>query len=219
MSHREIDIVRKRLDINANKFLIQKTMQKLASTVVIMGLCAAMLGGVEQVKANLVVNGGFETGDFTGWTTGPNSYPMYIVTSPVNSGSYAAQIAGYSSFPDTLIQQTIPTTLGQNYTLSFWREVDGGGPTISLDVKWNGSAIFSELNTGAQPYQQFSFTVQGTGSDTIEFICANDPSFTYLDDVSLTPVPEPSTVIAGALLLLPFGFSTIRHFRSRKQAA
>ena len=33
------------------------------------------------------------------------------------------------------------------------------------------------------------------------------------------PVPEPSTYLAGALLLLPFGLQGIRHFRSRKQAA
>lgn len=31
-----------------------------------------------------------------------------------------------------------------------------------------------------------------------------------------TPVPEPSTLIAGALLLVPFGFQGVRHLRSRK---
>jgi hypothetical protein len=36
--------------------------------------------------------------------------------------------------------------------------------------------------------------------------------------ISLTavPVPEPTTVIAGALLLLPFAVSTIRFIRSRR---
>ena len=32
-------------------------------------------------------------------------------------------------------------------------------------------------------------------------------------------VPEPTTVVAGALLLLPFGFSTLRMLRNRKQTA
>ncbi len=32
------------------------------------------------------------------------------------------------------------------------------------------------------------------------------------------PVPEPSTIIAGALLLLPFGASTIRRFRKNTKA-
>ena len=35
----------------------------------------------------------------------------------------------------------------------------------------------------------------------------------------LTVVPEPTTMIAGALLLLPFGASTLRRMRNRKQAA
>jgi hypothetical protein len=34
-----------------------------------------------------------------------------------------------------------------------------------------------------------------------------------------TPVPEPTTMVAGALLLLPFGLSAVRHLRNRKQAA
>jgi len=34
----------------------------------------------------------------------------------------------------------------------------------------------------------------------------------------LTPIPEPTTVIAGALLLLPFGASTIRYFRKNRVA-
>ena len=41
-----------------------------------------------------------------------------------------------------------------------------------------------------------------------------------MDDVSynLSPVPEPTTVIAGALLLLPFGASTLRLLRKHRTA-
>jgi hypothetical protein len=59
----------------------------------------------------------------------------------------------------------------------------------------------------------------GTGSDTLEFLCANDPSETYLDDVSVTAVPEPTTLISGALMLLPFGSSVARRLRKKFQAA
>ncbi|HVS34923.1 MAG TPA: carbohydrate binding domain-containing protein [Gemmataceae bacterium] len=171
---------------------------------------ALLLSGVGQARADLIVNGGFETGDFTGWTVGANSYPESIVTSPVHSGMYAAQIAGYSYDPDTL-SQTIATSAGQAYTLSFWRDVAGGGPTELLNVYWDGVQKFSELNPGAQPYQEFSFQVVGTGSDTLEFQCANDPSFTYLDDVSLDPsssaAPEPSSfVLFGSALFTGLGY-------------
>ena len=35
------------------------------------------------------------------------------------------------------------------------------------------------------------------------------------DNFTFTPVPEPTTMIAGALLLLPFGASTLRMLRRR----
>jgi len=35
---------------------------------------------------------------------------------------------------------------------------------------------------------------------------------------NITPVPEPTTIVAGALLLLPFGASTIRFMRKNRAA-
>jgi len=161
---------------------------------------AAALALAAPARADLIVNGGFETGDFTGWTTGANSFPEYIVTSPVNSGNYAAQIAGYSRNPDTL-SQTVATTAGEAYTLSFARFISNGTPTTSLVVDWDGAPVYSELDTGPyNVYQDLSVNVTGTGSDTLEFITANDPAYTYLDDVSLTPTPEPAPMLAGLLV-------------------
>jgi hypothetical protein len=39
-----------------------------------------------------------------------------------------------------------------------------------------------------------------------------------IDDVRLVAVPEPNTIIAGALLLLPFGMSTVRFLRKQRAA-
>jgi hypothetical protein len=66
-----------------------------------------------------VVNGGFETGDFTGWTTSTSNNPA-IVASPVHSGSYAARVGGTStSSSESILRQqiTVPATGG---TLSLW---------------------------------------------------------------------------------------------------
>lgn len=53
---------------------------------------------------------------------------------------------------------------------------------------------------------------------------SNPPDYNYADeqyvftDVSMA-VPEPTTVITGALMAIPFGFQGLRFLRNRKQAA
>jgi hypothetical protein len=168
---------------------------KLKSMLIASAATVAVGFITTTAQADLITNGGFETGDFTGWIVNAVSYPMYIVTSPVQTGNYAAQIAGYDYGPDTLTQNNILTTAGQVYLLSFGRWQDVALPN-GLTVTWNGNLIFSEADivTGA-PYQNFSFNVVGTGSDSLVFTAYNNPAFTYLDDVSVNPVPGP---IAGA---------------------
>jgi hypothetical protein len=41
---------------------------------------------------------------------------------------------------------------------------------------------------------------------------------TYSQNIQILAVPEPTTMIAGALLLLPFGASTLRILRKRQMA-
>lgn len=182
----------------------------------------------QNARADLIVNGGFENGDFSGWTPGPAGFPQYIVTDPVHGGTNAAQIAGFSDNPNTLTQN-IATTAGTAYSLSFWRYQDPMNPTIDyfpdgqtfLTVTWNGVSIFDESYSGVYagaPYQNFTFSVTGTGSDVLQFISAQDPAFTYLDDVSLNvaAVPEPST---WAMMILGFAGVGFMAYRRRNQAA
>lgn len=153
--------------------------------------------------ANLVTNGGFETGDLTGWTIGTLSFAPTVVTNFVDAGSFAAQIAGFSFLPNT-IGQTIATTPGTAYVLSFARLQNLAGPTILLDVTWNGVSVFSELNPSTPGYQTFTAGVVGTGSDALVFESANDNNFTFLDSVSVNGVPEPAS---WAMLIAGFGMT------------
>jgi hypothetical protein len=178
---------------------------------------AALLVAYPAVAGpNLVVNGGFETGDFTGWTTDPVSYPMYLVNAPVEAGNWAAQIAGYSYGPD-LLTQTIATTAGETYSLSFWVYQQNIGPQTFLDVTWDGVNVFSKtyLGSGDLPYQLYSAAVVGTGSDTLQFSSANDPGWTYVDNISVA-APEPST---WAMMLVGFAGLAFAGHRAHKQAA
>jgi hypothetical protein len=64
----------------------------------------------------------------------------------------------------------------------------------------------------------------GSGMHTLDLIVFNagqgsgNPTGARVEFVGGIPVPEPTTMIAGALLLLPFGASTLRILRKKRVA-
>jgi hypothetical protein len=59
--------------------------------------------------------------------------------------------------------------------------------------------------------------IPGTNPDVISWDGVNVNGDAYVQ-VEGSPVPEPSTYLAGALLLLPFGVSTVRKLRKNRAA-
>ena len=142
-------------------------------------------------QANLVVNGGFETGDFTGWKIGNYQPEQTIITTNSKAGNYAAALGPAGG--DGSLSQTIPTTAGQQYTLDFWL-ANMSTATDDFSVKWNGTTIFSLSNAPAQPYTEHTFTVTGTtGSSTLEFDYRQDPTQWRLDNISVIGVAGSGT--------------------------
>lgn len=146
--------------------------------------------------APLVTNGGFETGDFTGWDVSGN-YPQNVETSsgsyPCEEGNYCAQIAGNSPGGDNT-SQTFSTSAGQSYLLSFWvdqQDYSPPGGTSFLNVTWDGNSILYYLNPtqNLDYWIQYTFVVTGTGSDILNFNDIEDCCYTHLDNVQLTPIP------------------------------
>jgi hypothetical protein len=52
-----------------------------------------------------------------------------------------------------------------------------------------------QLNAGIYAYTEFSFIVTATGPSTLEFGFTSNPNYYYLDDVSVVPTPEPSSLL------------------------
>jgi hypothetical protein len=177
----------------------------------------ALVTAAPLQAANLVVNPGFETGDFTGWTPIPNADPTLsffgVQGGGVGNGSaFAAYFAGATPGFDG-ISQTFVTTPGQTYTLSYFLNIDGSSPISNeFQVYFNGVQVQDLINQDtAGSYVQYTFaSLNATGaSATLLFQANNLPSFSYLDDVSLTlnaapGVPEPASLVltfAGILSL------------------
>ena len=156
--------------------------------------------------SNLVVNGGFETGSFGGWTLGgnfgasPYGDQTYIITGAgAQGGNYAAGLGPVGA--DGTLTQNLQTVAGQHYTLDFWLANASSGPD-DFTVKWNGQVVSALVNKSAQAYTEYTFDVVGTsGTSNLEFDFRQDPSHWSLDNVSVTatgsqPLPGTPTPVS-----------------------
>jgi len=133
-----------------------------------------------------VPNGGFETGDFSLWTTFGSNPDQGVSPSYAHSGNYGAYFGTVGAIGG--IYQYLTTEPGQTYVLSFWLE-NFGGPTNEFAAYCNGY-VLDLINVAPFGWTQYQYTITAYSDITlIEFYGRNDPSFFGLDDVTLTPVP------------------------------
>jgi PEP-CTERM motif len=170
---------------------MRKVLQVLAvSALLVMGMA---LGAQAQ---NLLVNGGFETGDYTGWNSG-GCGPFGVTTGGAgwgpHSGSYFSLEGAVGC--DHEINQAFHDVAGQALTVSFYYGSDGGTPN-DIYVLWDGGGIYSSSNDPSTlpNYRHYTFQVTGTGIDALSIGVRNDPSWQALDDV-FVGTPEPGTLV------------------------
>ena len=162
-------------------------------------------GALSARAQNLVVNPGFETGDFTGWTQWGDTSATGVTSGFQHSGSFAAYFGPV--FSDGGIDQTIATTVGQVYNVSFWLDNRDTLANNRFSASFAGVTILSLTNSGPFSYTQYSMDITATSSSSLlHFSTYNPPSYWDLDDVDVhAVVPEPGTlglIALGALGLV-----------------
>jgi subtilisin family serine protease len=145
---------------------------------------------------NPLVNGGFETGDFTGWTrTGTTA----VLTTTPHGGSYDGRGGStVATNGDSTVAQTF--TVAANGTLSFWYAVscpdtvtyDWATATLRDNTAGTTATVLPKTCPRSSTYvwQQRTTPVVAGHSYTLTLIShddnyARDPSYTLWDDVAV----------------------------------
>ena len=173
-----------------------------------------------EAAGNLILNGNFATGDFSHWShsviyIGPDIDVPGPIAAP-GTDSYYAKTGGNGS-----ISQTIATTVGRQYTLSFLSNNDYDHTGYSFSGKINGSPLFTSDSIYVSTVNSWltqSYTFTATTSSTDVELDLNFGAQTgngYIDDISVTelsPVPEPSEWAAASVALLGLVYVAKRRF-------
>jgi hypothetical protein len=176
-----------------------------ADLVAVVLLC--VVGTARFACANLVTNPGFETGDFTGWTPTPaGSGSLFGVDSGgAHSGTYEAYFGGITVGSFDSISQSLATSAGGLYQLSFWLANDGDPPN-EFRALFNGVVVTDIIDGTAFGYTQIVIPnlLATSSSTTLEFQAYHVPSFFRLDDISVDQTGSSISGVpdAGAAALL-----------------
>ena len=173
--------------------------------VLLMAALAVMfLAGAAQADILTLTNAGFETGDFTGWTVESGEVDVDLYVSEVSEG-------GFGNYEAVLwtstISQTLATTEGTDYTVSFLLASDDADSDSSFSVLVDGTEAWSTINAGAFDYMEQTIAFTATGESTTLSFATNSAFASYHMDA----VPLP-----GAVWLMGTGLLGLLGIKRRK---
>jgi hypothetical protein len=158
----------------------------MSRNLMLLSLGALAVGGLSMRASaqELVTNGGFETGDFTGWTGFGDTVFNGVDGFDPHSGSF---MGFFGPITTGGIQQTLTATVGSHVHVSFWYTSEGGLTPNSISVTLGSVSVFSISDVTSTTYQQFTGDfVVADANPVLSFTFSDEPDYIDLDDVSVT---------------------------------
>ena len=157
---------------------------------------------------NLVLNGGFETGNFSSWTQFGNTGFSFVQATASPEGTHHAWFGPLSSGGSGGIFQDLATTVGQTYQISYSLATGRSRfATRTFLAQFGDPTSLSTLESLSNPLPLFGFTlrtftfVATTTTSQIRFTFENDPDYWRLDNV-IVKVPELNASTAQLPMIL-----------------
>lgn len=142
--------------------------------------------------------------------SGPINSGSFDVTFNAQSGVQSIDVSGTANITGSGVEQTVATTNGQLYDLSFFvgradNDLDTIAGSVNLSINGATPLLFqnSNVTAGHMNWEQFHVFFTATGSTTLDFTFAGSAPPDYvagLDNVTLNPVPVPSTLAMSSVL-------------------
>src|SRR5712692_8898986 len=131
---------------------------------------------------NLVMNCGFETGNFNNWTlTGPTDF-VGVDAAHAQSGNFGAYFGAIADAPT--LTYVVPTTQGRNYHIEFQLANPEGGTGTFFNAFLGNNLLMELSDSDPDNYRLYVFNVDMDVTNARLFInFRQDPDYWWFDDV------------------------------------